>query len=343
MTKAAGRHKPSEHPRKPEYVSPKQPFRKRKKVPGRASAIPLAAATALAVLSMPGDSKSGTLGIGGALGKKPAAAKATSDRGSEIGLNMSPSIAGEYAFNGGRATIEEVPRTDQNIFEARYRIEFHIEGKRFPIPVRFNAPPPNSLGNPISIFFSKTRTVILTYNYLLVVQGYEDVLENPETLQMDGRRLDGNSFWVRLPQGLRGGNTISSAAADGPTGEMTVLFALGGDALWSFRTDVEGGNPVKEDVSLSGRASLHRYGRYAFLFQPESQEDFVSVYRRDDESGANACVATFPAARGASSGEGATVSEIPGGMMFSAGNRTAIVLFDEATSSFTVATAAPND
>lgn len=324
--------------KKPKYVPPKKPFRA-----PRGNALPIAAAATLAILSAPTESKSSVIDVRGVPLGKATSAKAAQNRGNDIDINLNQTIAGEYSFEGGRASIEEIPRLDQNIFEGRYRIEFHIEGKRFSIPVRFNGPPANSLGSPISIFFSKTRTAILTYNYLLITQGYQDVLDNPETLRMDGQRLGTNSFWVRLPQELRGGNTISSAAADGPTGEATTIFALGRDALWSFRADVEGGSPVKEGISISGRASLHKYGDYVFLFQPDSQENFVSVYRRDEEGGRNLRIASFHAARSASSAEAPDVSEIPGGLTFSAGNQTAVVMFDEATHSFTVAAAATND
>jgi len=323
---------PKQVPEKPKYVPPKKPFRKKKP--------PFAIIATALVLSLPPWAKADSAAP--LAGPKPdEAAKSLREGRGPVVTFSQPTIEGEYTFNGGSATIEQIPRTDNNIFKARYRIGFHVDGRRFPTSVRFDAPLPSSLGNTVGIFVSGTRTVILTDNYLVVTQGYQDVLDNPGTLQMDGSRLDENAFSVRLPDGLRGGGIFSAAVADGPTGEMSTLFALGNNSIWSFRTDLVDGSPAHKEVSISGRASLHAYMDYVFLFQPDSEQNFVSIYRRDAAAEDVVQVARFSVGGQASVSDAPTVSEVPGGFLLSCGARSALVTFDEAANTFTVAATAP--
>ncbi len=255
-------------------------------------------------------------------------------------LQLSRGIEGEYEFPGGKAIIEFL-HPNLETFDATYRITFDVEGRRYSPIMRFNAPLPGSLGSPVAGFISETRTVILTYNYLIVTQGYKDLLENPGTLQMgSGERLEENSFHVRLPEGARGGNLYRPQAVDGPNGELSTLFALGNGCLWSFRTDVPDGSPVKKEVELTSRASLHAFGEYVLLFQPNSEENFVSVHKRDAD-GQVVQVANFGASGAVAATDVPSANPIPSGYSFSCGGRSATVTFDEGTSTFTVAATAP--
>jgi hypothetical protein len=332
MAKAAGEHKHGK-PKKPEHVPPRQPFRKRK--------LPIAALATAAILAAPGAAKAGTVSPQGS--HKPSTSeKAYQDNGVSIPRpDFNRSIDGEYAFNGGTASIE-FTHTNLETLDAEYLILFSIEGERYAPRFRFNAPPPNALGSATGVFVSEMRTVILTSNYIVVTQGPEDNLENPGTLLMhDGSRLDRDSFSVRLPQELRGGNISSCAATFTPDGDISAVFALSDGKLWSFLPGVEDGSPVSIDVSASGGTSLHGYKGYVFLFQPDSTENFVSVFKRTD-AGEISSAGVFRAERSDSAQASADSSarEVPGGMMFSSGSRTLIVLFDGGTNTFTAAASA---
>jgi hypothetical protein len=224
--------------------------------------------------------------------------------------------------------------------EYEYRILFNVEGERYSPRFRFSAPPPNSLGPTVGVFVSEMRTVIVTENYLVVTQGYEDSYRNPNALLMrGGKRLDRNSFPVRLPQELRG-SVSSCAATFTPDGDISAIFALSEGKLWSFRPDVEDGGPSSIAASASSTSSIHSYKGYVFLFQPDSTENFVSVFTRTDADEISS-VGTFRAESSDSAqASEPSAREVPGGMMFSSGNRTLVVLFDESTSTFTAAASA---
>lgn len=329
MAKAAEEHRHGK-PKKPEYVSPKKPFRKLRKAP-------LAAIVTAAILATPGAAKAGT--VAPLDFQRPSSPEKASPDSSRITRpDFSPSINGEYAFNEGTATIE-FTHTNIETLDATYRILFNVDGERYSPRFRFNAPPPNALGSIVGLFVSEIHTAVLTDNYLVVTQGYNDSFQNPDTLLMrDGSRLNKNSFPVRLPQGLRGGNIVSCAAASSKN-DISALFALGGGKLWSFRPDVQDGSPVSIDISAPGTASLHSYKGYVFLFQPDSTDNFISIFRRDADGISS--VGSFRAERSdsAQASDAPSAREVPGGMMFSSGNRTLILLFDEGTNTFT--TAAP--
>ncbi|MDD5096048.1 MAG: hypothetical protein PHY95_00855 [Candidatus ainarchaeum sp.] len=331
MSKGAGDHRHGK-PKKPDYVSPKKPFRKQRKAP-------LAALVTAAIIAAPGAARAGE--ISAPLPHKHIPAeKAARERDAPISIpDLSHSIDGSYQFRGGTATIE-FTRMALETLDAAYRILFSVEGERYSPRFRFNAPPPNSLGSIVGVFVSEMHTVIITSNYIIVTQGYQDSLENPDTLLMhDGSRLERNSFHIRLPQGLRSGNINSCAAIFTPDGDIQAVFALGGGKLWSFRPNVEDGAPLSTEVSTSDGASLHSYREYVFLFQPDSTDDFVSIFKRtgSDEVSSEG---TFRAERNATASEDPSVREVPGGMMFSSGNRTLIVLFDEGTGTFGAAASA---
>lgn len=325
-----------EKPRKPKYVPPKKPF----KMPRSAHILPLAAATVLAVLSAPGEAKAGIVVPAGPQPSEAAKSLRTDGRGIEI--NYNPTIEGTFQFEGGTAAIEFMhSNLDIGRLDATYRITFAVDGKRYSPVMRFNAPNPSSLGPAIGVFASETRTIILTYNYLVVTQGYRDLLSNPGTLQMDnGERLDENSFAVRLPEGARGGNLYHPQAVDGPDGELSVLFAVGNNCIWSFRTDVPDGSPVKKEMQFAGRVSLHAYEDDVLLFQPNSEENFVSVFRRDANDEV-VQAAAFSASGEVASTDTPSANPIPNGYSFSYGGRSAIVTFDESTRTFTAAATAP--
>lgn len=249
-------------------------------------------------------------------------------------------IDGEYQFPGGKAKIEFL-HSNLETLDATYRITFDVEGRRYSPVMRFNAPLPGSLGSPVGVFVSETRTIILTNNYLIVTQGYKDLLDNPGTLQMGTReRLEENSFHVRLPEGARGGNLHHPQAVDGPNGGPTALFALGNGCIWSFRTDVPDGSPVKMETELTSRASFHAYGEYAILFQPNSEQNFVSVYKRNADDQV-VQVANFGADGTVAATDTPSASQIPNGYLFSYGGRSATITFDEESSTFTTAATAP--
>lgn len=330
MTKAAGEHRHG----KPESTAPERPFRKRKN-------LPLAAVVTAAILASPGAAKAGTVSAAGHFHKPSTSEKSSRDSG-HIDIarpDFSQSINGDYPFNGGTATIEYTEMSPGTL-DAEYRILFAVEGERYFPRFRFRAPPPNSLGSAVGVFVSELRTIILTKNYLVVTQGYNDSFRNPDTLLMrDGSRLEKNSFHVRLPQELRGGDIYSCAATFTKDGDISTLFALGGGKLWSFRPDVQDGSPISTDVSASNISSLYSYKGYVFLFQPDSTENFVSIFRRDLDGISS--IGTFRAERSDSAqASEPSAREVPGGMMFSSGNRTLIVLFNESTGTFTTAASA---
>jgi len=342
MTKAARKHEPSGHSetsKKQEDVSSKQPFRKHRRASTArlAPVVPLAAATVLTFLSMPGEAKAGTIALKD--GRAHEAAKSLRTDGRGIEINYNPTIAGEYSFEGGKATIRFI-QTNLETLDATYQITFAIDGRRYSPVMQFNAPPPGSLGSSLKVFVSETRTVILTYDYLVVTQGYGDLLDNPGTLQMDGDRLDENSFHVRLPEGARGGNLYHPQAVSGPNGELSALFAVGNNCIWSFRTDVPDGSPIKKEIQFAGRVSLHAYGEYVLLFQPNSEQNFVSVFRRDASDDV-VQVASFAATGAVSNTDIPSANPVPNGYSFSYGGRSTIVTFDESTSTFTAAATTP--
>jgi len=328
-----------EKPRKPDYVSPKQPFRKQRKAPVKAPVVPLFAAAVLAALSAPGELKASNLEFTDAYRHhEPAKSLRTDGRG--ITINYNPTIEGEYQFEGGKVKIEFM-YSNLETLDATYRIAFTVDGMRYSPVMRFNAPNPIALGPTVEVFVSETRSIILAYNYLIVTQGYRDLLRNPGTLEMnDGDRLDENSFAVRLPEGARGGNIYHPQAVDGPNGELSVLFAVGNNCIWSFRTDVPDGSPIKKEIQFEGRVSLHAYGDYVLLFQPNSEQNFVSVFRRN-ESDEVVQVANFAAPGTISSSDTPSANPIPRGYLFSYGGRSAAVTFDEDANTFTVAATSP--
>lgn len=320
-----------EKPKKPKYVPPRKPF----KAPRSAHVLPLAASTVLAVLSMPGEAKAGIVVPAGP--RLPEAAKSlrTDRRGIEI--NYNPTIEGGYSFEHGKAKIEFM-QSNLETLDATYRITFDVGGERYSPVMRFNAPSLGALGPAIGVFASETRTVILTYNYLLVTQGYHDLLSNPGTLRMnDGERLDENSFSVRLPEGARGGNLYHPQAVDGPNGELSVLFAVGNNCIWSFRTDVPDGSPVSKVMQFAGRVSLHAYEDYVLLFQPDSEQNFVSIFRRNAQTDEVMQVAAFSASGEVAPTNTPSATPVPKGYIFSNGERSAIITFDDETSAFTAA------
>lgn len=305
MTKAAGEHRHGK-PKKPEYVSPKEPFRKRKSVP-------LAAMVTAAILAAPGTAKAGTAAPD--LHMPSIAEKASRNNGVSIPApDFSQSIEGEYPFDGGRAKIRYVG-AELETMSGVYEITFHLDGRRFSPPTRFTAPLPGSLGDGIGVFASERKTVIITDQHIVVMQGYRDLL--------DGSVIGDHSSHRALPEGLRG--SIISAAAD-TAGGLETVFALSPGSLWALRTDDMEAQPLSVDVSASGNAVLKTYGGKAVLIQPSSGENFVRVFSPDYASGelkeecTRGSEVTF--------GTGAEVKEVPGGFSVSSGDSTVHVLFE---------------
>lgn len=293
--------------KKPEYVPPRKPFRKRK--------LPIAALVTAAILAAPGAANAGTVSATGHfLGKPSAGAKATPDGGVSIPHPVfNQSIEGEYAFDGGRANIRYVGAEFETM-SGVYEITFHLEGRRFSPPTRFTAPLPGSLGQECGVFVSERKTVIITDNYMIVLQGYRDLL--------DGSRIGDHSSHRALPEGLRG--NVVAVAAD-PAGGIETVFALSQGSLWALRTDGMKANPVSIDVSVSGNAVLKSYGGKAVLIQPSSEENFVRVFNPDFASGELKEECTRGS--GVTFSSGAEVREVPGGFSVSGGDSTVYVLF----------------
>ncbi|MFA5412129.1 MAG: hypothetical protein WC350_02155 [Candidatus Micrarchaeia archaeon] len=319
MANAAREHK-RDKSKKQEYVSPRKPFKKRKNVP-------LAAVVTAAILAAPVTAKAGEVSTPGS--HKPSISeKAYRNNGVSIPLpDFDQSIEGEYPFEGGKAKIRYVG-AELETMSGVYEITFHLDGRRFSPPTRFTAPLPGNLGDAYGVFVSERKTVIITENHMVVMQGYRDLL--------DGSRVGDHSSHRALPEGLRG-NVVSVAAED--TGSLGTVFVLSQGSLWALRTDDMEANPISIGVSASAGAVLKSYGGRAVVIQPSSGENFVKVFSPDFASGELKEECTRGSDVTFSSGAG--VNEVPGGFSVSSGDSTVYVLF-ETGGEVTVASSLPS-